>query len=492
MRYVYTSDQMKSIENHAMETMGFPNIVLMERAAMSAVSVISEKASQDQQILCVCGTGNNGGDGAAVARMLKQSGFSAALCMVGDAGDMTDITKQQVKMALNCRVKTVSVEAIPSADIIVDALFGTGLSRPIEGVYAEVINQINQSESAVFSIDIPSGVHAGTGKVMGTAVFAQETITFSAHKLGMILYPGAEYAGTVHVADIGLPVGSMASVTNPVYLYESEDIYRLPLRPNYSHKGSFGKVLVIAGSEDMGGAAYLTAKAAFSLGAGMVKVLSSENNRSILLGQLPELLFTPYDEQPDGDVSKQLGELLEDSDVVIIGPGLGQSRRAKQTVDYVLENYKKGMVLDGDGITLSEGKELSENVIMTPHLQEMSVFSHVTAEQLRDHIITEANRISKEAGCVVALKDARTVVCGNSETYVNVTGNNGMATAGSGDVLAGMIGGLLAGGMMPFEAAKLGVFLHGMAGDTAAGIKSKYALTASDIIECLYRILSQV
>lgn len=482
MRYIYTSEQTKEMENHAIQTMGFPSIVLMERAAMSVAAVIMEKVSYEQKIVCVCGTGNNGGDGVAVARLLKQSGYHVALCMVGDSEQLTQETKIQVKMALNCRVKTENTDRISSADIIIDALFGIGLSRPVEGVYKEVIKRMNVSGGVIFAIDIPSGIHASTGKVMGEAVFAQETITFSAHKLGMILYPGAGYSGRIHVADIGLPAGSMATVFNPVYLYESEDIYRLPLRPEYSNKGTFGKVLVIAGSEKMSGAAYLSAKAAYTMGAGIVKVLSDPTNRNILLGQLPEILFADR---------KDLEEALAEADVVVMGPGMGLDKQAREIVSYVLKHFNKDIVLDGDGITLAKEEVLHENIIITPHLKEMAVFSGVTIEALRDDLILAANRISEEKECTVVLKDARTVVCGKTETYLNVSGNSGMAAAGSGDVLSGMIGGLLAGGMEPFEAAKLGVYLHGLSGDAMAKIKSKYSLMASDIIDGVSLILGE-
>lgn len=489
MKYIYTSEQAKQIDTHAIETMGFPSLVLMERAAMSVAAVITEKISHEQSIICVCGMGNNGGDGVAVARMLRQSGYNACICMVGEPERMSEETKKQLELAINCRVRIVKAEAIPMADIVVDALFGIGLSKPITGVYAKVIQMMNEAENVIFAVDIPSGIHGSTGQVMGTAVYAQETITFGVHKLGMILYPGAEFAGHIHVADIGLPVRSVAAISNPISMYEEEDLCRLPLRPDYSNKGTFGKVLVIAGSENMCGAAFFAAKAAYLMGAGLVRILSTDNNRDVLLGKLPEAIFSSYNE---------LDAALQWADIIVMGPGMGLSKRAKDAVYYVLKNVKKPTVIDGDGIVLAKGCKLGENVVITPHLKEMASFLDCEVDEIRADLIQNALETARKSGCTVVLKDSRSIVSQGEEIYLNVSGNNGMATGGSGDVLSGVIGGLLAGGaamgnvnetsigMEIYEAAKLGVYLHGVAGDRATLKKGPYAVMASDILENLW------
>lgn len=479
MRYIYTSEQAKEIDQHSIYEMGFPSLVLMEKAAMSVAAVIMEKIEKERSVVCVCGMGNNGGDGVAVARLLKQAGYEVYICMVGEPERMSEETSCQVKMARNCNVKFIKAEAIVIADVIVDALFGIGLSKAVNGVFETVIDLMNQSGGVVFSIDIPSGVHGSTGEVMGKAVHANETITFGVHKLGLILYPGADFAGQIHVADIGFPLKSVVSVTNPVYMYEPEDLFRMPFRPNHSHKGTFGKVLVIAGSETMSGAAFFAAKAAYTMGAGLVKILSTENNRNLLLGQLPEALFVGYND---------LEACLEWADVIVMGPGMGESERSQQTVSYVLRNTKLPTVLDGDGITLAKGELLHSNVVLTPHLLEMVRFTELSMEQVCNNLLDTARSVAEQRECVVVLKDSRTVVSDGSERYLNVSGNNGMATGGSGDVLAGIIGGLLAGGMEVFEAAKLGVYLHGLAGDEATAKKGAYAVMASDILEGLWNI----
>lgn len=478
MRYLYTSEQAKAIDTHAIQVMGFPSLVLMEKAAMAVAAVIMEK-EEHKKILCICGMGNNGGDAMAVARILRQAGYRSAICPIGNSEKMTPETQTQMKMAMNARVPIVKWEAIDAFDVIVDGLFGIGLSKPIQDVYAHVVNQINASGCRVYAVDVPSGIDGSSGKVLGVAIRADETVTFGVHKIGMILYPGCEYAGHITVADIGFPIDSVATITNPAYMYEAEDIFRLPVRPNHSHKGTFGKVLVIAGSDQMSGACYLSAKAAYTMGAGLVKVVTSPKNREIILSSLPEVLFSAYDEIEEG---------MEWADVILIGPGIGLGEEAKNMLDFVIDKSKKPTVIDGDGITLLGNRCLSSNFIITPHLKEMARITSSTVGFIQDNLLGMARDTANARGYIVVLKDSRTVVSDGEEIYLNVSGNNGMATGGSGDVLAGTIAGLLAGGMSEWEAAKLGVYIHGLAGDCMIKEKGHYGLMASDLMEGLCQI----
>jgi NAD(P)H-hydrate epimerase len=380
-------------------------------------------------------------------------------------------------------VPFVTSDTIESADVLVDAIFGIGLNKPIEGVYKEIIQSMNQSGKYVFSVDCPSGVDCTSGKILGIAVNANETITFGVNKLGMVLYPGANCAGEISVADIGFPHESVANISGPAYIYESEDIGRVPARPDYSNKGTFGKVLVVAGSETMSGACYLAAKAAYVMGAGLVKVVTSCENRNVILSSLPEVLFSTYDDLAQG---------MDWASVIVAGPGLGRSERTKSIIGQVLKETEKSVIIDGDGLYYARDYDCHPNVILTPHLKEMTYLNKATVSQIQEDLLESAIEQANERNCVIALKDARTIVTNGRQVYVNVTGNNGMATGGCGDVLAGTVAGLLAQKMKPFEAAKLGVFVHGMAGDCMIKDKGKYGLLASDLLEGLVKITSQL
>ena len=250
MKEMYSGEQAKAIDTHAIDTMGMPSLVLMEKAAMSVVSVLLEKAGPSDTFLCVCGIGNNGGDGVCVARILHEMGYQAAVTVVGNSEHMSEEMKTQLVIASACDVPilTYSLVSMDEYDILIDAVFGIGLSREVTGVYEQVILDMNQSGVTVYSLDIPSGIHAKSAKVLGCAVQAEATITFGVNKTGLVLYPGCEYAGKVYVADIGFPRKSVAFAQADAYYYEPDDIVcNLPKRIAHSHKGTFGRVVVIAG-----------------------------------------------------------------------------------------------------------------------------------------------------------------------------------------------------------------------------------------------------
>lgn len=488
MRYLYSGSQAKEIDSHAIQTVGIPGLVLMEKAAMTIAAVIMNREEKSRKILAVCGTGNNGGDGVAAARLLCQQGYSAAVTVAGDTDHMTEEMQRQLEIAVNCNVPVISVASAAQQDfdILLDGVFGIGLSREVEGVYEQVLDQMNRSGAVIYALDVPSGIHAGTGAVLGTAVQADCTITFGVNKLGLVLYPGCEYAGEVIVGDIGFPEVSVASVIPEYYYYEPEDLpAQLPPRPSRSHKGTFGRVLVAAGSETMPGAAFLAARAAYAMGAGLVKVISPACNREILLSSLPEILFAERDE---------IGDSLDWADAVIVGPGLGLTEEAEELVRFVIQNSPVPTVIDGDGIRLCRNitDTLSDNFILTPHLKEMNYLTGVSVADLQRDVPGRTKLAARQWNCVVVGKDARTAVSDGRECYINVSGNNGMATGGSGDVLAGVIGGLLAQHMETFAAAKLAVFLHGLSGDAMAEEKGPYSLMASDLIRGIARVTAQL
>lgn len=484
MKYLYSGKEAKAIDRFAIEEMGMSGLVLMERAAMSVAVLLMNRESRDASFLAVCGTGNNGGDGVATARILHEQGYKAAITVVGEMDRMTEDMKYQLSLAVKCGVSVVPMASVSEGgfDVMIDCLFGIGLSREVTGVYEKIIDEINESDAVCYAVDIPSGIHAATGEIMNTAVRADCTVTFGVNKTGLVLYPGCEYAGEVFVTDIGFPAASVSSVNCSTYFYEKEDLKRLPIRPRRSHKGTFGHVLVVAGSESMSGACYFASKAAYLAGAGLVRAVSTENNRDVLLNVLPELLFSPREE---------LGEVLSWADAVVIGPGIGLEKEAEEMVQYILDHSPVPTVMDGDAIHLCAGltKTLSDNFVLTPHVKEMTYLTGKTVPELLNHILTSTREAAAERGCTIVQKDARTIVSNGGEAYINTSGNNGMATGGSGDVLAGLIGGLLAQRMEPFEAAKLAVYVHGLAGDIMAQETSEYSLMASDLLTGIAKVL---
>lgn len=478
MKYLYTGEQAKAIDTHAIHTMGMPSPVLMERAAMSIAAVLMKREMRDVKILAVCGTGNNGGDAVAAARILHEQGYYAAITVVGEEERMTEEMKQQLSLAVNCQVPVLPLSSISDGvfDVMLDGIFGIGLSRDVTGVYEAVIKSMNESGAKCYAVDIPSGICAETGHVLNIAVQASVTVTFGVNKMGLVLHPGCEYAGEVFITDIGFPKASVASTEARAYFYEKDDISRMPKRENRSHKGTYGHVLVVAGSKDMCGACFLAAKAAYTAGAGLVRVVTDKANRTALLGALPEILFSEREELPD---------VLEWADAIVAGPGIGLTQESEEMISYILKHASVPTVIDGDAISICSrlADSLPEQFVLTPHVKEMACLTGKTVSELLEEIVVSTEDASKKWGCTIAHKDARTVVSNGKETYINVSGNHGMATGGSGDVLAGLLGGLLAQKMEPFEAAKLAVYLHGLAGDVMRKEKTAYSLMASDLLE---------
>ena len=491
MEYLLNSEEMKRCDVTTIQKIGMPSMVLMERAALS---VVEELDSFDlTRVLVVCGSGNNGADGYAVARLLHLQNIKVDVLFVGDEQKRTTENKQQQKIAKYYGVSSVKKIENNPYTTIVDALFGIGLSRPLSGKYLEIIEQVNQAEGEILSVDIPSGISADNGKVMGNAIKATRTVTFAFRKLGLVLYPGADYAGVVKVKDIGITARGFEGRFPKIYTYTRKDLERIPRRQSYSNKGTYGKILVVAGSKNMSGAAYFSAKAAYRMGAGLVRIVTPEENRQILQTLLPEAIVTTYQRsQLDGD---WLTEAINWASAIVIGPGMGISEEAKYLLSKVLSISKVPLVIDADAITLvAKEPELlhdhEQKIIMTPHVGEMSRLTGKPIPKIADDIIEVAEKFAAEKKLTCVLKDARTIVTeGTEDTYVNISGNNGMATGGTGDVLTGVIVGLLAQGLREREAARLGVYIHGLAGDAAAAQKGSYGMLADDVCDAINEVV---
>ncbi|MDO4977319.1 MAG: NAD(P)H-hydrate dehydratase [Eubacteriales bacterium] len=501
MRYLTTREEMQNIDRYSIEEIGIPGLVLMEKAAMSMEEEILRRFPEKASVLIVVERGNNGGDGLALGRMLHAKGYDVDLYEIGGVPKESDSYKVQRKILENLGIGILSLIPEKSYDIIVDAIFGVGLKREVTGIQKEVIERLNQAEAYKIAVDLPSGVDAGTGKILGIAFEADLTITFGLSKIGLVLYPGASKCGEICVKDIGFPQISVDKIAPSAYTYDWGDFHGIPDRKPWSNKGTYGKVLMVAGTKNMAGAACLAGEAAYRSGSGLVRVFTCEENRIILQNQLPEAILTTYEKEED--CLSLLKEALSWASVIGFGPGLSTADLTAKMLRLVLKEGKCPLVLDADGINVlarlrKDEPEVWEDalayphgMILTPHLMEMSRLCGKSVAEIKNSLIETAKELADQTHIIV-LKDARTVVAdGSDKVYINTNGNHGMSVGGSGDVLTGIVCGLLAGGAELSEAARSGVFCHGAAGDAAAEKTGYYALLARDIIEGLKNILKK-
>lgn len=544
MRTLVTGKQMKAVDAHAIGTIGIPSMVLMERAALGVAREVKRilagaaktgaaqgaaetgaaqwtaktGMAQGAAVWSVCGTGNNGADGIAAARMLFLEGVSACVVLMGQPERGTEEFLHQLKIARNLGMEIISWEQWKELDeqgesrgrVLIDAVFGVGLSREVQGAYAECIRRINGLRGdgiigSVVAVDVPSGIHSDTGRVMGAAVNADVTVTFGWEKRGTVLYPGRDCAGRVLVENIGFPPlsaaeqeaedGEEGEAIPYACTYGPEDLGRIPRRAAYSNKGTFGKVLIVAGSENMCGAAYLSALAAYRTGAGLVKLLTVEENRLILQSKLPEAILATYTAGQLMEGREEFRKLIDEqcrwADVVVLGPGLGGGAYVEYLVEDILTMACSPVVVDADGLNAIAAHPyltsyFTENIILTPHLGEMARLTGQTIAEIRENLVETAAEYASHYGLTCVLKDAATVVASREGgIYINTSGSSAMAKAGSGDVLTGIIAGLLGLGLDESESARLGVYLHGLAGELAAERTGSHSMLASDLADAI-------
>lgn len=504
IKYLLTSYEAKEIDKISIEKFGIPSFVLMERAALALSETIHKDKSVAvySRILVVAGVGNNGADGLAAARILQELGYHhISVLVIGEKEKATEEWTLQYKILNSLDIPVVfwnqlveeEYTDIRDSDLIIDALFGIGLHRNISGEYEKIVRNINESSAKKYAVDIPSGVCATTGKVLGCAVKANVTVTFGYMKLGLVLYPGTEYAGCIICRKIGFPQKAREMVKPQFFSYTEEALHLLPNRPMYSNKGTFGKILVIAGSPNMAGAAYFASLGAYAAGCGLVRILTHEQNRTILQTLIPEAIMTTY--EADYLEETLLKDALEWADVLVMGPGLSVSDVSEKIVEYIWRFSHIPMVVDADALNvLAKHPEWwhkkNAPVVVTPHLGELGRLTNKTIDELRNNFLEEVCRIQKKLDAVIVAKDARTIVAGNEKMiYINTSGNSGMAKAGSGDVLTGIIAALLARKMCPIQAASLGVYLHGLAGDEAKESYGEYGMKPENLTEGLEKLL---
>ena len=493
---VLTDKELREADRRTSEEIGIPSLVLMERAAAEVVRVLYEQNADLSETAVFCGTGNNGGDGAAVARMLAERGENVHVYVVGDETHFSDQMRTQVNILQKCSVSVIHLTDVSDfpchCTLIIDALFGIGIHRPVEGILADVMDRINRAGAPVVSVDMPSGIHTNSGACHGAAVSADLTVTFTAAKAGLYLYPGADYAGHVMIRKIGIPISEEMMDSCRLFLTEEDDLKELPPRDEWGNKGTFGKVLVIAGSEDMVGAAYLSAAACLMSGVGMVRVYTHEKNRNVIAARLPEALITTYD---SNWTPTSLQRDLNWADTVLIGPGLGTGELSKKILTaFMHTNHTLPTVFDADALNLLAAhpdllKELDFPASATPHPGEMSRLSGISIPDIRNNIITVARRAAQEMRRTVVLKDARTVTAlPDGRCFLNTSGCSALSTAGTGDVLAGITAAFVCryGKLdLPVPPEALAVWIHGRCGEKAAEKYSSSSVKASDLLEFL-------
>lgn len=507
---VVTPDMMGKMDKITIEEFGIPGIVLMENAGREVANTIIDlwrnNKCDNKKVTIICGKGNNGGDGFVAARYLINNGFDVRVVLLAPPEEVKGDAKVNLDILtnINADIKYILREAdikdifnfCCESFIIVDAIFGTGLRGKIRGLASDIIFAINKVNVPKLAVDIPSGVCGSTGKILGDAVKSHWTVTMALPKIGLTLYPGAEYVGNLIVGNIGMPNQVKNEAISAGELVEGKDVaYFFKQYPRDAHKGTFGRVFVLAGSSGMSGAACLAGEAAIKSGAGLVTVGTPNSIQDILATKSTEIMTLGLRETKNRTLSiDALDEALdfaERCDSVAIGPGLSQEEGTQRFVLEFVKRCKAPMVIDADALNaLARDLKVIENakvpVIITPHPGEMARLLSTSLQKVQEDRVRFAKFAAKKFSCTAVLKGAATLTAtANNELFINSTGNPGMATGGSGDVLTGVIAAFLARGLKPWQAAVAGVYIHGLAGDLASKNIGEISLTAGDLIDFL-------
>jgi NAD(P)H-hydrate epimerase len=519
MEVVLTAEQMRSADALAIRSYKIPSLVLMENAGRSVANAIERHYGSvaGKTILVFCGKGNNGGDGFVVARHLLNSGGAVTVVLVGtthrnlkgDPKTNFDILKQ-IASGKHISLKIIELKSIqklssvPHTDIIVDALLGTGFSGEVRSPHKQVIEYINNTSSTKVSIDVPSGVDATTGVVLNVAVKADLTVTLASKKTGLLVGQGRSYTGRLEVGDISFPEDIFGRLNVQTFEIHRDDIKKVfPKRAIDAHKYKVGKVFVLAGSRGYTGAAAMSAESALRAGAGMVILGCPQSVYPILAKKLTEVIVVPLEETENGAVSLKACDVIQKhldwAEVVVVGPGLSRDTETQQVVWKICESVDKKLVIDADGLNaLSEKisilkKRKSKDVILTPHMGEFIRLSGMKSEEIEQNKVEVARKFAVSNKVTVALKGAPTITATpEGNVYINSTGNAGMATAGVGDVLTGMLAGLWGQEMNQNETAYTGIYLHGEAGDVAKEKLGEKSLLATDILHYLPEAIMKI
>lgn len=495
-----TVKEMREMDRTAIEKYSIPEEILMENAGEAAYFVIlKELGVGDRRFVVACGSGNNGGDGLVVARKLHSSGGHVIVYLLGKEGSYKGSAERNLRTlsTFPLEIKHLSSldtfrDDVARADVIIDAVFGTGISRPLDGIYSQVIKVINGSQKTVVSLDIPSGINGDTGKTLGEAVSADYTITFGLPKLGNMLFPGFSHCGKLYVSHISFPHKLTHSQSLRV---EINVPCVLPSRRAWGHKGDFGDALFISGAANYYGAPYLSAYSFLKAGGGYSRLAAPSSVTPHVAAGGCEIVFIPQTETQTGSIAlsnkENLIEASEEVDFVVIGPGLSLHSETQTLVCELVEAIHKPIIIDGDGLTAIAGSPeilaaRKDATVITPHMGEMARIAHLPIKELDLDKIDVVRRQSAELDTIVVLKGAHTIIgYPDGLILINTSGNSGMATAGAGDVLTGTIAAMHGLGLSLNDAVKTGVFMHGLAGDLCAQRKGQDGMTAGDILDSL-------
>lgn len=511
---ICTASEMRRLDEKAIRECGLPGVVLMENAGRGAAVLTATYFGNlsDKKIAIVCGKGNNGGDGFVMGRIFHGWGARVCFYLLGNREEVSGDARINLDVALKMGLEVIEIRKdahldrlnFSGADLIVDAIFGTGLNSEVRGRYREAIEAINRSPARVVAVDVPSGIHSDDGRVLGTAVRADLTATFGLPKIGLFMAPGERFAGKLEVVDIGLPPHVLAEAAPGMELILEETLAGL-IAPRRSddHKGRFGHVLILAGSTGKTGAAAMTALAAARTGAGLVTLAVPESLNPILEAKVTEAMTEPLPEESPGflaaDAIEPLLELTRGKSVLALGPGLGTRPGTIELVRNLVEKCKIPMVIDADGLNAlaGEGPEILKrsraDLLLTPHPGEMARLSGLTTDQIAANRVSAATDFSKKFGVAVALKGYRTIVAApDGRQFMNTTGGPHMASGGMGDILTGIAAGLVSQGLNVVDAARLGVFVHGLAADMTSEEAGPMGILASDLLQRLPGIWKKI
>jgi hydroxyethylthiazole kinase-like uncharacterized protein yjeF len=503
---VLTAAQMQEVDRLTIEEVGIPSRVLMETAGRAVVQEIEthfEKELALSRLVVLCGRGNNGGDGFVIGRVLSQRGYDVAIYLIGRAAQLRADARANYEVLSRLEIPVTELASdedwdlhaaeIVTANVVIDALFGTGLKEPLGGLPLKIVKALNESPNTVVAVDVPSGLSGDTHQAIGEAVKATLTVTLGAPKLPLVLPPGEGFCGELAVADIGIPQKLIDELDGPrVELLSAADLVpHLTPRDQDANKGDFGRILIVAGSPGKTGAAYLASMAALRSGAGLVTLATPRASQPILASMAPEYMTEPLDQEPNGSLGEaSVAQVLAlKKDVIAVGPGLGNGPWQQAFVFALLERSDVTLVLDADALNVcaDDPHRLRAregiDIIITPHPGEMARLTGLSIEEVQENRLEVARNFAMSHGVHVVLKGHRSLIAApDGDVWINPTGNPGMATGGTGDVLTGVIAAWF-GQLLDAEAAcTVGVYLHGFAGDLAQRRMGESALIASDII----------
>lgn len=490
VKLIYSSAQIRELEQQAIAELQQGDFVLMQRAASALLALLKQRWPSRRQLLVYVGSGNNGGDGYLLAAYANAAGYRVAIKCIGDHSQLPAAAAKAASEADKAQVPRLPLEQSTTAELIVDALFGIGLNRPVQGDYASAIAQINQASCPILAVDVPSGLCADTGRVYGCAVRADITLSFIGHKTGLFTADGPDHTGELLLNTLDLPVHLFTAIKNTVSLVPGRNLLdKLKPRPRNFHKGLSGHVVVIGGDHGMAGAPLLTAEAAARCGAGVVTVLTRPEHKAAMLSRRPELMV--HGVEPQQDIHRWLTK----ADVVVLGPGLGQQFWGQQLLQQVLQ-YKGSILLDADALNLlaqQQPTQLPATLILTPHPGEAARLLATTTAVVQHNRFDAVRTLQKQYQATVLLKGNGSLIADSSGSIQLVaTGNPGMASAGMGDLLCGVIAALWAQGLDATTAATLGSWLHGAAADQQAKLGGERGLLASDLLQPIRQLLNSV